>query len=353
FEAVYEGIFRAMRKTGGIVNALFTFFVNIAILQSRIDRILKRRTARFKKDCSICNWILLFIPWILLSPLKALGGAIVFKKIRIKLGSAFRGGVSGGGALPPQIDDFFWAIGINVVEGYGLTETAPVVSVRPFYRPVFGTVGTPIRGAEVQVMDEEGNILPPGKKGTLYVKGGLVMKGSYRKPELTAKMVSPDGWFNTGDIAMLTIDNEIVLKGRIKDTIVLRGGENVEPLPLEMKLNESQYIAQSVVLGQDERYLGALIVPSKEEVLTYAEENSIPGDNWEQLLKNTEIQKLFDHEIKGLINQKNGFKLFERINKFVLLSRPFEVGVELSAKQEVMRYKMSDIYEAEVKELFR
>ncbi|MDR2898215.1 MAG: AMP-binding protein [Spirochaetaceae bacterium] len=358
FEAVYEGIFRTMRKTGGIVHMLFTFFVHVAILQSRIERVLTHRGARFKKDNAFVNWLLLCIPWLLLTPLKALGGAIVFKKIRIKLGNAFRGGVSGGGALPPQVDDFFWAIGVNVVEGYGLTETAPVVSVRPFTSPVFGTVGTPLRGVEVKVMDEEGNVLPPGKKGTLYVKGGLVMKGYYRKPELTAKVVTPDGWLNTGDIAMLTIDNEIVLKGRIKDTIVLRGGENVEPLPLEMKLNESQYISQSVVLGQDERYLGVLIVPSKEEVLAYAEENGIladavRADNWELLLKNSEIQKLFDTEIKNLINQKNGFKLFERINRFALLSKPFEVGIELSAKQEVMRYRIPDIYIAEMKELFR
>ena len=106
------------------------------------------------------SWIVLFIPWLLLYPLKALGGVIIFKKIRAKLGNNFRGGVSGGGALPPQIDEFFWAIGVNLVEGYGLTETAPVVSVRPFRSPVFGTIGRPLKDVQVRIVDENGNVLP-------------------------------------------------------------------------------------------------------------------------------------------------------------------------------------------------
>ncbi len=352
FEAVYEGVYRTMRKTGGVVYILFSFFVSAAILQSRLGRRLKRQNPRFRKDNALVTWLLFFVPWLLLSPFKALGGVIVFKKIRQKLGTAFRGGVSGGGALPPQIDDFFWAIGVNIVEGYGLTETAPVVSVRPFGAPVFGTVGTPIRGVEVKVTGEKGEILPPGEKGDLSVRGGIVMKGYYNRPDLTAKVLSDDGWFETGDIAMLTIDGEIVLRGRMKDTIVLRGGENVEPLPIEMRLNESRYIVQSVVLGQDQRYLGALIVPNQDELTAYAEENGIECASYAELLKNQDIQKLFESEVQSLINQKSGFKLFERINRFVLLEKPFEAGVELSAKQEVMRYKMAELYPSQIRELF-
>lgn len=153
FEAVYEGVNRTMRKTGGVVYALFKFFVAVAKLQSKIHRRLFRQTARFKNDYLVLSWIVLFIPWLLLYPLKALGGVIIFKKIRAKLGNNFRGGVSGGGALPPQIDEFFWAIGVNLVEGYGLTETAPVVSVRPFRAPVFGTIGRPLKDVQVRIVD--------------------------------------------------------------------------------------------------------------------------------------------------------------------------------------------------------
>lgn len=352
FEAIYDGIYRTMRKTGGITYVLFRFFVAVGNLHSKMDRKMFRKTARFGNDHIFFIWLAFFIPWLLLYPVKLLGSKLVFSKIRAKLGNAFKGGVSGGGALPPAIDNFFWTVGVNLVEGYGLTETAPVIGVRPMYKPVFGTVGSPIRNVEVRIVDDNGNILPAGKKGEVQVRGGIVMRGYYKRDDLTAKVIDKDGWFSTGDIGMLTVDGEIVLRGRKKDTIVLRGGENVEPLPIEMKINESQYVSQSVVVGQDERYLGVLIVPAQEELVAYAKENSISYSKYEDLLKDAEVQKLYETEIQNLVNSKNGFKMFERISKFVLLPKAFEVGVELSAKQEIMRYRLNDIYEKEIKSLF-
>lgn len=353
FEAVYEGVNRTMRKTGGVVYALFKFFVAVAILHSRIHRRLFRQTARFKNDYLVLSWIVLFIPWLLLYPLKALGGVIIFKKIRAKLGNNFRGGVSGGGALPPQIDEFFWAIGVNLVEGYGLTETAPVVSVRPFRSPVFGTIGRPLKDVQVRIVDENGNVLPKCQKGTVQVKGPTVMKGYYKRDDLTAKVIDKDGWFDTGDIGLLTLGGELVLRGRIKDTIVLRGGENVEPLSIEMRLNNSRFIAQSMVVGQDQRFLAALIVPSEEEIVGYAQEQQIPYNSYSELLKTQEIKKLIDTEIQTAISAKNGFRLFEKVSRFAILKKPFVVGETLSAKQEIMRHKISQLYEKEITELFK
>ena len=353
FEAVYEGVYRTMRKTGGVVYALFRFFVGVAKVHSRIHRHLFRQTARLKNDHLLLSWIVLFIPWLLLYPLKALGGVIVFKKIRAKLGTSFRGGISGGGALPPQIDEFFWAIGVNLVEGYGLTETAPVVSVRPFRAPVFGTIGRPLKDVEVRIVDEEGNVLPKCQKGTVQVKGPTVMKGYYKREDLTAKVIDKDGWFDTGDIGLITLGGELVLKGRIKDTIVLRGGENIEPLTIEMKLNNSRYIAQSMVVGQDQRFLGAIIVPSEEEIVGYAQEQQIPYEDYSGLLKTQEIRKLIDSEIQTAISAKNGFRLFEKISRFFMLDKPFVVGETLSAKQEIMRHKISELYTKEIAELFK
>lgn len=353
FEAVYEGVYRTMRKTGGVVYALFQFFVGVAKIHSKIHRRLFRQTARFKNDHLILSWIVLFIPWVLLYPLKGLGGMIVFKKIRAKLGTSFRGGISGGGALPPQIDEFFWAIGVNLVEGYGLTETAPVVSVRPFRAPVFGTIGRPLKDVQVRIVDEEGNVLPKCQKGTVQIKGPTVMKGYYKRDDLTAKVIDRDGWFDTGDIGLFTLDGELVLRGRMKDTIVLRGGENVEPLSIEMKLNNSRYITQSMVIGQDQRFLGAIIVPSEEEIVGYAQEQQIPYEDYSSLLKTQEIRKLIDSEIQTAISAKNGFRLFEKISRFIILEKPFVVGETLSAKQEIMRHKISELYEKEIAELFK
>ncbi|MBQ7159612.1 MAG: AMP-binding protein [Treponema sp.] len=354
FEAVYDGIYRNMRKTGGVVYLLFRFFVRVALIHSKIDRVLFDKTSRFGIDKRWLQWPAFVIPWLVLYPIKLLGGVLVFRKIKVMLGTGFRAGVAGGGALPRAVDAFFWAIGVKLVEGYGLTETAPIISVRPIKKPVFGNVGSPIRGISARVVDfETGKDLGRCKKGVLEIKGGTVMKGYYKRPDLTKKAINEDEWFNTGDIAILTRHNEIVLRGRAKDTIVQLGGENVEPLPIEMKIQESRFIQTAVVVGQDQRYLAALIVPDKDEVESFAKESGLEYKTYSDLLSTPEINHLIENEVGLRINAKNGFKMYERINKVGLLEKPFEVGVELSAKQEVMRYKINDIYAKEIKALYK
>ena len=354
FEAVYDGVTKKMRKAGGIVNFMFNFFVKIAIIHKRMQRKMFGQNPCFTTPLRGLWWVLFFIPWLLMWPLYGLGDLIVFRKIKVMLGKNFRCGVSGGGAFPPQIDEFFWAIGVKVVEGYGLTETAPIVSVRPIAAPIFRTIGSPIRHVNARIVDpKDGFILGRCKEGVLQIKGDTVMKGYYKNPELTAKVFTPDGWFDTGDLAIFTIHDELQIKGRIKDTIVLRGGENLEPLPIEMKLAESRYIKAAVVVGQDKRYLSALILVDEEEVKNYAAENGMQYDTYENLLKSQEIHKLYETEISNLINAKTGFKMFERINKFTLITKQFEVGVELSAKQEIMRFRINDIYKNEIEAMFK
>lgn len=352
-EAIYEGVNKTMRRTGGIVNILYNFFVAVAILHSRIDRKLFRKNIRFGNDHIVLWWPVLVLPWLALYPLKLLGGVLVFKKVRAKLGNAFRAGVAGGGAYPSAIDEYFWALGINVVEGYGMTETAPVVAVRPIKAPIFGCIGTPIRGVSVRVVDMEGNVLPKCKKGVLQVKGGTVMKGYYKREDLTNKVLSADGWLDTGDLAIIGVDGEIKLLGRVKDTIVLRGGENIEPLPLESKIQESQYITAAVVVGQDQRDLGALILPNKEEIELYAKTNNVSYKDYDDLLKSSEIKKLVESILREEISGKNGFKMYERVTRFAFITKPFEIGKELSAKQEIMRYRIAEIYEKEIKLMFK
>ncbi len=357
FEAIYDGVWRKMRKAGGITLAMFKFFVNESILWCQIDRKLRRKTARFESDHLQFWWPVLVLPWLLLYPLRLLGKVLVFKKLKAVVGKNFRAGIAGGGAYPAYIDEFFWAVGIEVVEGYGLTETAPVVSVRPIADPIFRTVGTPIRHVEVRVVDDNGLILGRGRKGNLQVRGATVMKGYYKRDDLTQKVMTVDGWFDTGDIAILTVDNEIQLRGRKKDTIVLMGGENIEPIPIEQKLNTSRYIDGSMVVGtnekgEDQRYLVALIIPNKEEIESYAKENKLPFDSYEELVQNEAIRKLLSDQIADLISAKNGFKSFEKISAFDVITKPFEVGVELSAKQDMMRYRIIEIYKDKIAKLY-
>ena len=149
------------------------------------------------------------------------------------------------------------------------------------------------------------------------------------------------------------VHGEIKILGRVKDTIVLSGGENVEPLPIEAKIQESRFIAASVVVGQDQRNLGALILPNQEELEIWAKENNIAFKDFEDLVKKPEVYKMINEEIQERVNSKNGFRMFEKIVKFAFLTKPFEVGKELSAKQEIMRYKLGDIYAKEIKEIFK
>lgn len=357
FEAVYDGIWRKMRKTGGITYALFQFFVNVAIFWSRIDRKLRRKQSRFGADHLELWWPVLVLPWLLIWPVKLLGNILVFKKIHKMLGKNFRAGIAGGGAYPENIDEFFWAIGVKIVEGYGMTETSPIISVRPIVNPIMRNVGTPLRGIQARIVDDDGIILGKCKKGNLQIKGDCVMKGYYKRPDLTEKVMTVDGWLDTGDIAMLTVDGEIQLRGRKKDTIVLMGGENIEPLPIESKINESRYIVASVVIGTnengiDQRFLTALILPNQDEILSYAKENNIEFKNYEDLVETDSIKKLLEKEVAEAINSKNGFKSFERINKLSVITKPFEVGIELSAKQEMMRYRIAEIYKDKIAAMY-
>jgi long-chain acyl-CoA synthetase len=352
WEMVKDGVYRTLKSQSPVKKGLFAFFVGIGESYSYFrDHFLGLRP-QFAPRSRILELLWSFVPMLLIAPFRALGGLIVFKTVKSKLGGRFIAGISGGGALPPSVDRFFSAIGILILEGYGLTETSPVVGVRPQMKPVMGTVGPAMRGTEVKIVDELGESLPYGTKGLIMVRGPQVMMGYYKRPDLTAKVLSESGWLDTGDLGMLTRRGEIRITGRAKDTIVLRGGENVEPLPIEQKLAESEYIMQAVVLGQDQKYLAALIVPDQAAVTAWAEENKVPIVDYEELLRQPEASELIDYEVNELVSAKNGFKSFERIFRFALLPKPFEVGKELSAKQEIKRHAIVEIYHKEVKRLF-
>jgi long-chain acyl-CoA synthetase len=144
----------------------------------------------------------------------------------------------------------------------------------------------------------------------------------------------------------------IRITGRAKDTIVLRGGENVEPMPIEQRLCESEYIQAAIVLGQDQKYLAALIVPDKDAVNAWATENNVPIIDYENLLQQPEVIELIDAEMNERVNPRGGFKSFERIFRFSLLDAPFEAGKELSAKQEIKRHAINEIHAKRIKKLF-
>ncbi|QTQ14137.1 long-chain fatty acid--CoA ligase [Treponema parvum] len=358
WESVAQGFFSAMKKKGGITLALFDTAVSVGKVYNWAKDRVFGLICRYRKTMRLVDTVVCIVPFLLLAPINALFDLIIFKKIRAKFGGNMHYAISGGGSLQPDTDAFYHAINFKLLEGYGITEAGPILSVRRPYKPRSGCVGQVYASAQVKIVAmEDGKILsqeplPPGKTGLVLAKGRQIMKGYYKNPELTEKTIDKDGWLNTGDIGMMTYDNEIKIIGRAKDTIVLLGGENIEPLPIEQAACTSSYIETVVLEGQDQKYIAALVVPSKDAVIAYAEENRIVFETYEALLESNEIQSLIRGELDKRICAEEGFRPCEYIYKFVLLPESFEQGKEINAKMEVMRHKVVKIYEKQIKSLF-
>ncbi|MGE0074330.1 MAG: long-chain fatty acid--CoA ligase, partial [Sphaerochaetaceae bacterium] len=351
WEAVKAGVYQNVKGKSPVAKALFHFFVWVGASHASVMNLVANRMPQFKRRFYPLDLLIGIVPLVLLTPFKLLGNVLVFKTIKKKFGTNFRAGVSGGGSLPSSVDKFFKAIGVTLLDGYGLTETAPVIGLRSINRQVPGTVA-PLPETEIKIVDDSGKLAKPGKKGVIYARGKQVMKGYYKRQDLTDAVIDKDGWINTGDIGIWTHTGEYAIRGRAKDTIVLSGGENIEPVPLEARLRESEYIEQAVVVGQDQKYLAALIVSDTKQLEIYVKENNIPYMARFDITELPEVQDLLNSEINEMVSAKNGFKSYERINRFSILKTSFKVGQELSAKQEVMRHKINQLYAKEIASLF-
>jgi len=217
-------------------------------------------------------------------------------------------------------------VGIELLVGYGLTETSPVVSCRRPWRNIRGSSGLPMPQTEFRIVDpDNGQPLGFRQRGRVMVRGPQVMAGYLGKPEASAKVLDAAGWFDTGDLGMLLPDGSVALTGRAKDTIVLSSGENIEPGPLEEALVASPLIEQVMLVGQDERQLGALIVPRAEAIVAWAAEAGVnvaqdlggqPGD--------PALLRLLMRECNRLLKQRSGSRGDERLAGVVLVD-PFSI----------------------------
>lgn len=232
------------------------------------------------------------------------------------MGGQLRFVVSGGGSIAQHLEDFFEIVGIEILGGYGLTETAPITHVRRLWRNLRGADGEPLPNTETRIVDPDTRKdLPIGTKGLILLRGPQLMKGYYENPEATAKVIDPEGWFDTGDLGMVTRYNDLIITGRAKDTIVLTNGENIEPQPIEDACLQSPYIDQIMLVGQDQKVLGVLVVPNLE---TLAAGKTLD-------LKSQAVQDLFRKELTRLVKERPGFRPDERIGAFRLLDEPFTV----------------------------
>jgi long-chain acyl-CoA synthetase len=274
-------------------------------------------------------------PGPLLKLKHALANRLVFSKVKDRVGGRLRVFVSGGAPLAREIAEFFGAAGLTILEGYGLTETSPVITCnRPGdFRP--GTVGKPIPGVEVKIADD----------GEILTRGPHVMQGYFKKPEATAEAIDAEAWFHTGDVGMFDADGFLVITDRKKDIIVTSGGKNIAPQPIENLLKTNAYIAEIVMIGNKRHFPAALVIPKFENLEKWAREHGVPFTSREDLVARPEVVELYDRTVRELTAH---LAPFEKIKKLALLPREFsletgELTPKLSVKRRVVEQKYKDV----------
>jgi len=265
---------------------------------------------------------------------------LVFSKVIEKTGGRVRFFVSGGAALSKDIAEFFYAMGLVVLEGYGLPETSPVIAVNTFDNLKFGSVGVPIPKIKVKIADD----------GEILSKGPHIMKGYYKMEAETREAIK-DGWFYTGDIGYLDEEGFLVITDRKKDIIVTTGGKNVAPQMIESILKVDPFITSAVVVGDRRKFVSALIVPNFEKLEKYAKEKNISYSSHEDLVKNDKIISFFEEEIdKRLANLSS----YEKVKKVILLEKDFEIEKgEVTPTLKIKRNYVEKKYKNQIDTLYK
>jgi long-chain acyl-CoA synthetase len=278
---------------------------------------------------------------LLTSLLYRIADRLVLAPLRERVtGGQLRFFISGGAPLPVATAEFVTALGLQILEGYGLTETSPVISVNLPHRTKLGMVGPPIAGVEVRIAAD----------GEILSRGPHIMQGYYNMPEATAQAIDPEGWFHTGDIGVLDEENYLKITDRKKDILVLANGKNVAPQPIEAKLKASPYIANSVLFGDRQPQVVALIIPDFDHLKAWAREQKIEEREIEELVKRPEVKKLYRAEIDRLTADLADF---EKIRRFTLLTRDFSQDQdELTPTLKVKRRVVAEHYAADIQAMY-
>ena len=268
-----------------------------------------------------------------------LADRLVFGKVRARLGGRLRIPISGGAPLAKEIADFFDAIGLRIIEGYGLTECTTACSSNRVDRYRLGTVGPPLPGFEIAIADD----------GEILVRSETVFQGYYKDPDATAAVFAPDGWLKTGDIGELDEDGFLTITDRKKDIIVTAGGKNVAPQNIENDLKTSKYVSQALVVGDRRPYVTALITLDPEELGRWAAERGVDGD-LSSLARDERVRELVEGIVADVNRERSGY---EQVKRFAVLPRDFTMDEgEVTPTLKLRRRACIEHFQAEIEALY-
>jgi long-chain acyl-CoA synthetase len=269
-----------------------------------------------------------------------LADKLVFSKLRARTGGRIRFFISGGAPLSADVAKFFHAAGMPVLEGYGLTETSPVIAVNTFKNLRLGTVGLPIPGVEVKI----------GSDGEILTRGPNVMSGYYNKPDATADAMDGEGWFRTGDVGLVDADGFLRITDRKKDLIVTAGGKNIAPQPIEGLAKSNRFVANAVMLGDRRPFPIMLVVPNFDTLASWAAQQGLPVGDQAALVARPEVQQKLEAEVRMTLRDLAGFEMPKKV---LVLARDFSIEAgELTPKQSVKRKVVEERHRKAIEELY-
>jgi long-chain acyl-CoA synthetase len=272
---------------------------------------------------------------------RAIADKLVYSKLRERTGGRLRLFVSGGAALGREFGEFFEAVGLKIIEGYGLTESSPAIAVNPFDNYKFGSVGVPIGGVEVKIGDD----------GEILARGPNIMKGYWNNPLATTETIDEEGWLHTGDIGHLDAEGFLYITDRKKHLFVSSGGKNIAPQPIESLFLSSKYIEQFMLIGDRRMFLTALIVPDFDTLKQYADSHRIQYKSNADLASHPKINELIERNIADI--QKD-LASYERVRRFTLLDRQFSIeDGELTPTQKVRRKIIEERYAHVIERMYK